>query len=137
MPNPCPNVSAQALGGCFLIKPLPLTLSPILNTPMTDIAELCKTLLIAAAQFSGYEIPERCPELIFVPVGQLRKYVCPGQECPVHGLYIYGRNELLIDDRQDLKDLDTRAIIVHELVHFLQDRVGETADTSCEAAILR
>jgi hypothetical protein len=52
-------------------------------------------------------------------------------------VYIYGEERLLIDNDSRLDDVSTRSVILHELVHFLQDRVGEAGDRSCEATLLR
>lgn len=87
--------------------------------------------------FAEYTPPPDCPKIEFVPASEIRRYICPGRECPTVGLYIYGQDRLLVKNGRGVDDLTTRSIIVHELVHFLQDGAGETRDRSCEATILR
>lgn len=99
--------------------------------------ELCLQLLAVAAQFAEYTPPRDCPEIDFVPAAEIRRYICPDRECPTRGLYIYGGERLLIEESRALDELPTRSVIVHELVHFLQDRAGETRDRSCKATLLR
>jgi hypothetical protein len=99
--------------------------------------ELCLQLLLVAAQFAEYSPPDRCPKIEFVPAADIRRYVCPDRACPTWGLYIYGRQRLLIEENLNLDDIQARGIVVHELVHFLQERAGEIRDRSCEATLLR
>lgn len=94
-------------------------------------------LLAAAAQFAEYTAPNHCPEIARVPAAEIQRYICPGRECPAWGLYIYTRQRLLVEDSLILNDAQARGVIVHELVHFLQERAGETRDRSCEATLLR
>lgn len=98
---------------------------------------LCMHLLAAAAFFAEYEPPDYCPRIELLPAAEIRHYICPGANCATVGLYIYGQERLLIDDNSKLDDVSTRSVILHELVHFLQDRAGETRDRSCHATLLR
>lgn len=99
--------------------------------------QLCLSLLAFAAQLGGYDTPTACPVVERAPKEVLRKYVCPNQACPVTGVYVYGDKRLLIADNLKLQNLYTRSVIVHELVHYLQDLNGEAEDKECNAHLLR
>lgn len=99
--------------------------------------ELCLELLLVAAQYAEYTPPDHCPQISLAPAVEIRRYVCPGRQCPTVGLYIYDRDRLLIQKGRRLSDIRTRSVIVHELVHFLQDVAGESSDRSCDATLLR
>ncbi len=98
---------------------------------------LCLTLLAFAAQYGGYETPEKCPEIEQVSKSTLQEYVCPERNCPVAGLYIYGEKRLLLDETQNVETLYPRSIFIHELVHYLQDLNRETEVKTCHAQLLR
>ena len=99
--------------------------------------ELCLQLLLVGAHYAEYTPPGYCPQISLVPAAEIRRYVCPGRQCPTVGLYIYDKDRLLIQKGRKLSDIRTRSVVLHELVHFLQDVAGETRDSSCEATLLR
>ncbi len=99
--------------------------------------QLCLSLLAFAAQLGGYDLPAECPVIEKAPTAVLREYVCPNKACPVAGVYIYAQKRLLIEESLEEKNLFTRSVIVHELVHYLQDLNGEAEDKNCEAQLLR
>lgn len=99
--------------------------------------ELCLELLLLAAQYAEYTPPNYCPEINLVPAAEIRRYICPDRECPTAGLYIYDQDRLLIQTGRNLSDIPMRSVILHELVHFLQDLAGETRDRGCDATLLR
>lgn len=101
------------------------------------INELCLTLLAFAAQHAGYAPPSTCPTVQQLPLSALREMLCPEQDCPVSGLYVFGENRLLLAQDHNPKHLYPRSVIVHELVHYLQDLNGEDRDKSCRASMLR
>lgn len=99
--------------------------------------QICISLLVFAAQMGGYDIPDACPRMERVSKDVLREYVCPKQACPVTGVYVYGEKRLLIENDLKLTSLYTRSVIVHELVHYIQDLNGEAEDKACKAHMLR
>lgn len=99
--------------------------------------QLCLSLLAIAAQLGGYNLPTDCPQIVPITQAELQSQVCPGRNCPVMGVYRYGEEALLIDKANDLQDHYARSVIVHELIHFLQDRNKETSDDSCKAQLTR
>jgi len=101
------------------------------------VQQLCLSLLAFAAQMGGYDYPEVCPALEQAPKETLREYVCPTQTCPVAGVYVYEEKRLLIEETLEVDNVFTRSVIVHELVHYLQDLNGEAEDKECEAHLLR
>ena len=101
------------------------------------IQELCLTLLVFAAQHAGYPQPSTCPTVERAPLPALQAMLCPERKCPVSGLYVYGESRLLLAQKHNPKHLYPRSVIVHELVHYLQDLNGESRDKSCKANMLR
>lgn len=105
--------------------------------------EAIAALMTWAIQLSGYALPERLPDIEFVPHSFFVEHYCEGQEpCRITGWYpgiigtmhangvvpdtIYLDYELAQDN-----DIMASSIIVHELVHYLQDKAGafNSADT--------
>lgn len=83
------------------------------------IQALVAKLLLAAQALSGYGAPAAPPELAFVPHSELERRACEGP-CAVYGWFPPGRT-IFLDSRLDpLSGLRARAVLLHELVHYLQ-----------------
>lgn len=80
---------------------------------------LVAKLLLAAQVLTGYGAPERPPELAFVPHGELEQRACD-RPCAVYGWFPPGRTIYLDSRLEPLSDLGARAVLLHELVHYLQ-----------------
>lgn len=89
-------------------------------------------LLILAAELSGYPLPAHAPTLAYRPAPWLRAQVCAGTTpCNVHGLYLDHGDVIYLDQRlQGSTSAIARSVVLHELVHYLQDRAGQH-DGSC------
>jgi len=96
------------------------------TSPLTD-AQLLPALLTALDQLSKYRRPASVPELHRVPHAELQKMVCGG---PCAALAIYRPGEgIYLDDRlKPETSLFDRSVLLHELVHYLQDINNEHGD---------
>lgn len=99
--------------------------------------ELCMTLLLFAAQVGEFAQSGDCPEVRQVSQRELQIQVCEGAACPVQAFYDYAGRYILLDDRLDLEDVPGRGVLLHELVHYLQDLNGQLDDRSCTAMLHR
>ncbi|MGF1610387.1 MAG: hypothetical protein ACFCUQ_13385 [Kiloniellales bacterium] len=103
----------------------------------TALAKLVGELLIAIQLLTGHPLPEREPLVAFVPHAVLEQQAC-GRPCEVYGWFPPG-DTIYLDERLDpLEDVHARSILVHELVHFLQQEEGTYAlPASCRAWVER
>ncbi|TQV83096.1 hypothetical protein [Denitrobaculum tricleocarpae] len=99
---------------------------------MTRLAEIVAELMLFAQAFTGYAPVERPPEVAFVPQSELQQRACDNP-CQVFGWHPYGSNIVYLDDRMDpIRDLKDRGILLHELVHYLQqENQAFDAETAC------
>lgn len=90
------------------------------------------SLYAIASGLSGIPLADKSPDIMLVPAETLRAMACPNKEpdrCPVYGLFTRGR--IWVDASLDFSDAYASSILLHEMVHYLQDaRDGPAA--SCE-----
>ena len=87
------------------------------------LAQLVAKLLVSIHLLAGFELPAESPEVVFVPQADLQEAACDGP-CEVYGWFPPGRI-IYLDDRLDpIRDIAARGILVHELVHYLQQESG-------------
>jgi hypothetical protein len=91
-----------------------------------DLTAWLGKLLVTAALLAGYSAPDHPPNLRVLPGAELSARVCNGA-CPARGAYIAGGG-VLLSDGLDMDDPMDRSVLVHELVHYLQDLSGRFAD---------
>jgi hypothetical protein len=94
--------------------------------PMTD-AELLPALLTALDQLSKYRRPPVLPALHRLPHAELQQRVC-GKPCPALALYRPGEGIYLDDRLKPETSIFDRSVLLHELVHYVQDLNNEYAD---------
>ena len=88
---------------------------------MTRLAEIVAELLLFAQALTGYAPAERPPEIVFVEQAELQRKACK-TPCEVFGWYPYG-SAIYLDKRLDpVRNLKARGVLLHELVHYLQQR---------------
>jgi len=93
-------------------------------------------LLNWAVHLSRYDKPDSSPDVKFVTHDYLVLNACYGKDCDVLGWY-NDQKTIYIDRR--IAALDTlmeRSVMVHEMVHFLQDISGQYQD-DCAAQVMR
>ncbi|MBA2408783.1 MAG: hypothetical protein H0V62_03040 [Gammaproteobacteria bacterium] len=94
-------------------------------------------LLSWAVLLSGYAEPQGPPELEYKPHTFFVSEACGGDECEAIGWYndahvVYLDERMRGDNRSD-----TRSLVVHELVHYLQHLSGKYDSLSCADQIAR
>lgn len=80
-------------------------------------------LMIAVNSLTGYAVPGDSPRVEFMPHDVLKAAACGGP-CNVQGWY-GGSRTIYLDDRLNPEEsLQDRGILVHELVHYMQEKGG-------------
>lgn len=100
--------------------------------------ELFAVLLSWAVTLSGYGTPAEVPQVAQVSHQYLVQHACGGRECKVMGWFPPGK-VVYIDERLNARDsLVAASIVVHEMVHYLQQQSGKFGDgVDCHTAIAR
>lgn len=100
-------------------------------------AKLVASLLVAAAEYTGYAVPGAPPRILSLPHAELAERVC-GKPCGVMG-FTTPEGEILIDESLKIgRDPAATSVLVHELTHFLQISVARREGSlSCQAWIER
>lgn len=104
---------------------------------MKSLLELAGDLLLAAQSLTGYGAPAQVPEIVLVPQATLQEIACK-RPCKVLGWFPPGKT-IYLDDRLDPRT-DSRAagILLHELVHYLQQESAAYSDLgACRRWALR
>jgi hypothetical protein len=93
-------------------------------------------LLSWALSLTNYAPPPAPPEIVMVSHAYLEQVACEGRSCKVMGWFPPGK-KIFLDDRLDAKEsLYAASIVVHEMVHYLQQSSGKyAAPYSCADAI--
>ena len=103
-------------------------------------AKMVKILLSWTVHLSTtYSLPDELPLLVYQPQQYFIDNVCAGVEknCDVVGWYD-NNGTIHIDDRlKGNEDPYTRSLIVHELVHYLQDISGNFDKESCDDHVFK
>ena len=103
----------------------------------TALGKLVGELLMAIHLLSGYPIPPEQPRVEFLPQAELAERAC-GRPCLIFGWFPPGQTVYLDDRLNPLVSVAARGILLHELVHFLQQEEGAFAVApDCEAWIDR
>jgi len=99
---------------------------------ISSMAELMDSLLGAIARLSAYEKPATMPQVTRVSRAEIERTICHGP-CSVKAWYLPEEGIFLDAELAPETSLIDRSILLHELVHFLQDLNGEGAElTACE-----
>jgi|OM-RGC.v1.026057159 ribose 5-phosphate isomerase RpiB len=95
-------------------------------------AKLLAVLLSWTVNLSSYPHPGVAPEIIYKPRQFFVDTACQGnQKCKAAAWY-NDKNIIYLDDRLiGHTDANTRSVVVHELVHYLQDLSGEYEVMDC------
>ncbi|MEQ1879748.1 MAG: hypothetical protein ABL878_02130 [Burkholderiales bacterium] len=86
--------------------------------------DLVPALLSAVDQLSKYPKPSQLPEIYRVAHRRLEEMVCP-TGCPVLATYRPGEGIFLDETLTPETDLFHRSVLLHELVHYVQDLNNE------------
>lgn len=103
-----------------------------------DKSELLVILLSWASHISSYSYPEIPPDYQFKSHSFFVEHACQGNSKCNAGAWYNDGGVIYIDDRlQDWKDPMVRSVIVHELIHYLQDLSGKFSQKTCEEQLAR
>lgn len=96
-------------------------------------AELLRVLLSWTVSLSSYTHPGQTPEILFKPQSFFVEIACQGNEkCDAVAWY-NNDGTIFLDQRlEGNTDAFTRSVVVHELVHYLQDISGNYPKMDCE-----
>ena len=101
------------------------------TSPLTE-AELVPALLSAIDQLSKYPRPAAVPEIFRVPHERLQELACTSQ-CRVLATYQPGEGIFLNERLKPETNLFDRSVLLHELVHYVQELNHERGDAKpCE-----
>ena len=90
-------------------------------------AELMPALVAALDQISKYQRLVALPEIIRVPHARIEEIVCRAK-CAALAVYRPGEGIYLDDSLKPETRLFDRSILLHELVHYVQDMSGAHGD---------
>jgi hypothetical protein len=103
----------------------------VLSVPMAGIApreksmnELLAALMSWAVTLSGYPAPTHMPEVVMVSHQDLMHAACSDQECKVLGWFPPGEKIFLDKRLEPLDGTYSSAVVIHEMVHYLQQNSG-------------
>jgi hypothetical protein len=87
------------------------------------LGKIVAELLLAVQGLTGLGASVEPPELAFLPQQELAQKVC-GRPCEVYGWFPPGET-IYLDERLELmEDTLAKSILVHELVHYVQQEAG-------------
>jgi hypothetical protein len=100
-----------------------------------DLHTLTRHLIRSAAQLSKYPVPDALPMVTRIDRVELERRGCPesAPHCSISALYESTRGIMLAADLKPETNLFHRSILLHELVHYLQEVGRELATAApCE-----
>ena len=89
--------------------------------------EILAIMLSWAVMLTGYPAPRDPPTVEMVPHAFLVAHACGGQACHVQGWYAGGHTVYLDDTLDPVAGLYDSSVLLHELVHFLQEQSRSAA----------
>jgi hypothetical protein len=96
------------------------------------LQEWIERLLATAAVLGGYPPAAPLPQVTVIAQDALSTRVCGGP-CAVKGAFIPGQGLFIINGLEIETDPQDRSVLLHELVHYLQDLNGRYAgETACD-----
>lgn len=90
-------------------------------------SELVPALLNAIDQLSKYRRAVAAPEIYRIPHEELARMVC-GAPCPARAVFRTGEGIYLDNDLRPETNLFDRSVLLHELVHYVQEMANEHGD---------
>ncbi len=97
------------------------------------LVELLIELFRAIHAISGYPMPANLPDIHVVSIEQLQRRIC-SWSCPVKAFYLRGEGVFIEQSLNFHADAKARSILLHELVHHVQNLSARFDKlSSCEA----
>ncbi len=102
------------------------------------MTKLLAALLAWTAANSSYEPPARPPTVEYRSARFFLE-TCPGEvHCSTRGYYEDGTGTIVLhESHQHRDDVRARSILVHEIVHYLQNVSGRWGEKTCESWVAR
>lgn len=97
------------------------------DTGVLTEAQLLPALLSALRQLSKYAVPAELPQVYRVSQERLQEMACSGK-CAVLGTFRPGEGIYLDERLKPETSLFDRSVLLHELVHYVQELNGELSD---------
>lgn len=100
-----------------------------------NLDALTRDLIRSAARLSKYPIPDALPIVARIDRAELERLGCPESvpHCQISALYEVTRGVMLAEELKPESNLFHRSILLHELVHYLQEVGRELATAApCE-----
>lgn len=85
-----------------------------------EMENLLPELMHAVGRLSDYPVPATLPAVYRVPHEKIEEIAC-GRKCPALGAYRRGDGVYLDDSLQPETNVFARSVLLHELVHYVQD----------------
>ncbi len=84
--------------------------------------DLLPSLMEAIDRLSKYAIPDSLPLVHRVPHEKIEELACSGEKCAALAAYRSGEGVVYIDEALEPEtDVFARSVLLHELVHYVQD----------------
>ena len=90
------------------------------------MSELLPNLLTVIDQITKYRAPDSLPDIKKVPHSVIEDYAC-GEPCAALAVYRSGDGIYLDESMDPETDVFARSVLLHELVHYVQDIHKELA----------
>ena len=91
------------------------------------MAQLVPELLMAIDQLSKYAIPQALPGVHRVPHEKIEELACGGSKCAALAAYRSGEGIYIDESLKPETDIFARSVLLHELIHYVQDISNELA----------
>lgn len=89
--------------------------------------DLLPSLMEAIDHLSKYTVPDSLPPVHRVPHEKIEQLTCGGEQCAALAAYISGEGIYIDAALKPETDIFARSVLLHELVHYVQDVSNELA----------
>ena len=97
------------------------------DTDPIAMKDLLPELLKAIDALSKYSIPDQLPTVHRVPHRTIEELNCGGEKCAALAVYRSGEGIYIDDALKPETNIFARSVLLHELVHYVQDISNELA----------
>ena len=106
---------------------------------MIDLNAMCMSFLMIVNQAAMFDNVAICPGVRSIPLEDLQKIACDGAACPIQAFYHKEDKIIYLSKELDYEDQLHRSILLHELVHYVQDVTGQwlPEQTDCRSGMRR
>ena len=87
--------------------------------------DLLPSLMEAIDRLSKYTVPDSLPPVHRVPHAKIEELACGGEKCAVLAAYYSGEGIYIDESLKPETDVFARSVLLHELVHYVQDISNE------------